>query len=144
MTAEITCGIYEGEVCNRNNCKGIVAEHPVENCSCHLYPPCSACMTPRNYCATCGWEEADDVIINDHVVNVNRDTGTYRMWTERPLDPTKLDYRNKSHTHFTMIKEGVYPEGMTIEEVRKEVDGTFGGRFEYFDKGKFKFIAYTD
>jgi hypothetical protein len=31
-----------------------------------------------------------------------------------------------------------------MEDVRKEVDGTFGGRFEYFEDGKFKFIAYTD
>ena len=43
-----------------------------------------------------------------------------------------------------MIKEGVYPEGMTSQEVYKEVQGTFGGRFERFDSGRFKFIAYTD
>lgn len=43
-----------------------------------------------------------------------------------------------------MIKEGVYPDGTTIQEVRKVVDGTFGGGFESFRNGKFKFIAYTD
>lgn len=101
-------------------------------------------MAPRNFCPICKWEEADDIFINNPARQTPlRDTGTY-VWTEQPLDPTKLDYRNREHTHFTMIKEGVYPEGMTMEEVRKEVDGTFGGRFEYFDKGKFKFIAYTD
>lgn len=31
-----------------------------------------------------------------------------------------------------------------MEEVSKVVNGTFGGRFEYFSDGKFKFIAYTD
>ena len=43
-----------------------------------------------------------------------------------------------------MIKEGVYPEGMTKEQVREKVKGSFGGRFESFGNGKFKYIAYTD
>jgi hypothetical protein len=61
-----------------------------------------------------------------------------------PLDPTKIDYRNKMHSGSSMIKEGVYPPGTTEAEVRAVVDGTFGGHFEYFRDGKFKFIAYTD
>ena len=61
-----------------------------------------------------------------------------------PLDNTKVSWRSKSHSSCSMIKEGVYPEGMTMGAVRKEVDGTFGGRFEQFGGGKFKFIAYTD
>jgi hypothetical protein len=83
-------------------------------------------------------------VINDYVVNVDRSTDTYRTWTPRPLDPSKIDWRNLVHTHFTMIKEGVYPEGTTREEVEKLVRGTFGGRFEYFKDGKFKYIAHTD
>jgi len=43
-----------------------------------------------------------------------------------------------------MIKRGVYPEGTTQAEVRAKVDGTFGGRFNYFRNGKFEFVAYTD
>jgi hypothetical protein len=43
-----------------------------------------------------------------------------------------------------MIKQGVYPEHMTLAEVEKEVVGTFGGRFEYFGGGRFKYVAYTD
>ena len=43
-----------------------------------------------------------------------------------------------------MIKEGVYPAALSREEVENEVRGTFGGRFEYFKDGKFKYIAYTD
>ena len=68
----------------------------------------------------------------------------YKEWKPRPLDPSKLDYHSLSHTHFSMIKEGVYPEGMTKDEVLKEIAGTFGGRFEHFGNGKFKYIAYTD
>jgi hypothetical protein len=64
--------------------------------------------------------------------------------SQRELDPTKIDWRNKSHTSATMIKEGVYPPSATREEVEALVRGTFGGRFESFDNGRFRYIAYTD
>ena len=67
-----------------------------------------------------------------------------RQFKPKPLDNTKIDYRNKMYSSSSMIKEGVYPEGTTKDEVRKVVNGTFGGRFESFGGGKFKFIAYTD
>lgn len=137
-------GVYEGEVCNRLHCRGIIDCHPVENCSCHICPPCGSCTAPRNYCPTCGWEEADDEPFNDFIVNVDKATGVHRTWALRPLDPTKIDWHSKSRTHFSMIKEGVYPEGTTATEVLEKVRGTFGGRFEYFRDGKFKYIAYTD
>lgn len=62
----------------------------------------------------------------------------------RPLDPTKIDWHSFSHSSCSMIKRGVYPEGTDPGEVRKRVDGTFGGRFNYFRDGKFEFVAYTD
>lgn len=42
------------------------------------------------------------------------------------------------------LEEGVYPEGATQTDVLAKVAGTFGGRFEYFRDGKFKYTAYTD
>lgn len=84
------------------------------------------------------------MLINDHIVNIDKNTGQYRTWTPRPLDATKIDWRNASHSNSSMIKEGVYPEGTTIGEVEKLVKGTFGGRFIQFGGGKFKYIAYTD
>jgi hypothetical protein len=62
----------------------------------------------------------------------------------KPLDSTKIDYRIKMHTAATQICEGVYPDGTTREEVERVVKGTFGGRFESFGGGRFKYIAYTD
>lgn len=137
-------GHEEGEVCNRRGCQGIIAESERRDCSCHISPPCSNCIEDRSYCPDCEWAAKDDVIINDYVVNVNKATDTYRFWEPRPLDPTKIDYRNLPHSNSSMIKEGVYPLTATREEVLKKVNGTFGGRFEYFRDGKFKFIAYTD
>jgi hypothetical protein len=60
------------------------------------------------------------------------------------VDATKLHYRSEPHSSCSMSKVGTYPDGMTIQQVRKEVNGTFGGRFDSFGDGKFRFIAYTD
>lgn len=137
-------GYVDGEKCNRKGCEGTIELHPVENCSCHISPPCSGCTSPRAFCPVCDWEESEEQVINDYVVQVDRSTGVYKSWEPRPLDPTKIDYHNKSHTHFSMIKEGVYPPTANMADVEKEVRGTFGGRFEYFGNGRFKYIAYTD
>lgn len=144
-------GWAEGDVCGRAGCAGIIETHPAENCSCHISPPCFACTAPRNFCPECGWEEADEpreYILNDYVVKEDQKTGVFLDWKPRPLDPTRIDYRSLPHSSCSMIKEGVYPpsgdDAADRERVRQEVDGTFGGRFEYFGGGKFKFIAYTD
>lgn len=135
-------GIYEGDTCNRQNCQGAIDCHPVENCSCHISPPCGACTAPRNFCAKCGWEEADEE--KAPTPSMSSKYFEYKPVEPRPLDPTKIDWRIHLHTHFSMICEGVYPEGATATEVLEKVRGTFGGRFEYFGNGKFKYIAYTD
>ncbi len=63
----------------------------------------------------------------------------------KELDPSKINFRTKCHTSSSMIKEGVYPIGTTQEQVIEAIgEGTFGGRFESFGDGKFKYIAYTD
>jgi len=144
---------YEGDTCGRDGCAGVIATHPPKNCSCHISPPCSSCTDPRNFCPECDWEEADDVevqTINNYVCKIEKDSGAYRSYSPRPLDPTKIDWRWASHTHFSMIKEGVYPFGTTREALVAAIDGTFGGRFEYHSPateqkhGSFKYIAYTD
>ncbi|MGF6633565.1 hypothetical protein OKW30_001385 [Paraburkholderia sp. Clong3] len=66
------------------------------------------------------------------------------MHDPRELDTTKIDWHSKGHSSATMIKEGVYPPSATREDVENAVRGTFGGRFEHFGGGRFKYIAYTD
>lgn len=137
-------GYSEGDVCGRKDCAGVIEYAPVENCSCHISPPCSACTAPRAFCPECDWREADEERINDYVVQVDRATGTYKSWEPRPLDSTKVDWHSFPHSSCSMRMAGVYPPGTTKEEVRKLVDGTFGGRFNKFANGEFEFIAYTD
>jgi len=137
-------GFEDGSICGRNGCTGQIETHPSDNCSCHISPPCSSCTARRNFCAECDWQEADEIVVNDYVVQVDQKTGIYKSWEPRPLDSTKIDWHSKPHSSCSMVKEGVFPEGASREEVRKLVDGTFGGRFEYFGNCRFKFIAYTD
>lgn len=142
-------GQLEGERCNRMKCEGIIAEAQVEGCTCFRHPPCSACMTPREHCPKCDWRAVDDEVpFNGFLVRPANPSGAWASYRPRPLDPTKIDYRSSGHTHFSMVKEGVYPQSGDPEADRsavlEAVKGTFGGRFEYFGNGRFKYVAYTD
>lgn len=130
----------EGDQCPEKDCKGILAFIRKGDCSCHLHPPCRNCMNAPLSCPICGWEDE-----SEPEVYVPLAPGLSMVGHKpKPLDPTKIDWRDKLHTASSMIKEGVYPEGTTRSQVEEKVKGTFGGRFEYFGNGKFKYIAYTD
>ena len=138
-------GYCEGDTCNRDGCIGAIECHPVENCSCHINPPCSACTSLRNFCEACGWEEKDDPLIVEEVHAYHlTGSGFFGETRKRVLDPTKIDWVTHSHSNSSQRCVGVYPLGTSMGEVRKRVDGTFGGRFESFANGHFVFIAYTD
>lgn len=137
-------GYEEGEICNRNGCAGTIETHPPENCSCHIAPPCHSCTSPRSYCTECGREEVDDIVVNDYVVNVDKQTGTYKFWGPRELDASKIDWTSHSHSSCSMIKRGVYPPSVTKAQVEEKIRGTFGGHFNSFGGGKFEYVAYTD
>lgn len=53
-------GYAEGDRCNRFDCAGEIELEPVRDCSCHIAPPCPACLGPRATCPTCGWLERID------------------------------------------------------------------------------------
>lgn len=158
-------GCLKGETCNRNNCKGIIQEHDSDGCcSCHINPPCSYCETSREYCPECDWdgyEEQQESIRKNYDTFVNSGQAEFyrkenEKWaiSQKQFEDLylskelveKIDYRSESHTNFSMIKYGVFPISMSISELRKEINGSFGGRFEQLDTktGRFKFIAYTD
>lgn len=135
-------GFYEeGDKCGASKeCNGKLHWPKVENCACHINPPCGACENNSLACNVCGWNPEEPKYRDVQVVPELFS----REYKPRQLDNTKIDFVKKSHTHFTMIVEGVYPEGTTPAQVREKVNGTFGGRFEHFGEGRFKFIAYTD
>lgn len=151
-------GVLKGDNCNRNGCKGIINEHEKEGCcSCHINPPCGYCTTDTSYCPVCNWSAEEELneteskrkltktIRYDDIMEVleaRRQDILDKMEHKKPID--KIEWLSESHTHFSMIKKGVYPNGATEDDVIKEVNGTFGGRFTKFDKNAFEFIAYTD
>ena len=159
-------GYLKGEKCNRNGCEGIIAEHYTDTCcSCHNNPPCSHCTTSREYCPVCDWSGRDEQIETESKITESygyagmpglsyynsEGANTYRsrvlkMMSGQMARPNTLMYVNEGHTHFSMIKKGIFPEGMKREDLLKEINGTFGGRFQYYnaDTGVFNFIAYTD
>jgi len=53
-------GYEEGDVCNRDGCKGMIEAAEVENCSCHINPPCSACVDAGFICPDCGWNSEEE------------------------------------------------------------------------------------
>lgn len=133
--------LEEGDNCPDGGCKGKVGFNKVEGCACHIHPPCSACVNNPLTCLECGYEDESPP---EKYVATEYAGLSQLIHKPRPLDKTKIDYRIEGHTHFTQKCRGVYPEGTTSEEVKKVVDGTFGGRFEQFGGGTFTFIAYTD
>lgn len=139
-------GYTEDETCNRNGCVGVIKLNYVGSCSCHINPPCSHCTDATAYCEVCDWDESSDpLVVKDPVAyHFLPMGGVFTETKKRVLDNTKIDYIIQTHTNFSQKCIGVYPEGTTREDVRKKVDGTFGGRFESFGNGHFVYIAYTD
>ena len=53
-------GTEEGSKCNREGCNGIIELPLVEECYCHISPPCNACIENKLQCTECGWENEEE------------------------------------------------------------------------------------
>ena len=51
--------IEEGSPCPEQGCDGLMIDAEVENCSCHISPPCSACVDAGYECDKCGFQTAE-------------------------------------------------------------------------------------
>lgn len=47
------------DLCPYAGCNGRMGFRPVENCSCHVRPPCSQCVENPLVCLACGWNLGD-------------------------------------------------------------------------------------
>lgn len=154
-------GYLEGEICNRDGCKELISLKEVEGgCCCHINPPCSYCVTPKEHCTECGWDAEEEIEAEERAAWLREQSrpeeekqAERRYWElirikrmVKIFDPKRINAKILPHTHFSQIVEGWFPAHMSMEDVRKEVNGTFGGRFERFDKARqaFSFVAYTD
>lgn len=175
-------------------CGGTLFYPPVENCSCHLSAPCSACTNNSLLCHDCDFEDVvrvhrpsphvrthpkfapaevtgrapeTEVIYGEptfccgqhytyealsrfysaqygfpFIVYSMDDFGN--LYTSGRIDLYVINVKRIAHSSCSMLVTGRYPPHMSMDEVRKEVNGTFGGHFETFGNGQFSFIAYTD
>ena len=142
-------GYLKGEVCNRDKCKGIIDEHEKEGCSCHMHPPCSSCVTDKHYCPICDWSgEEEQMECNEKISQGYRKIQPveYKIKTPADLDNTKIDYISTFGGYYNYVYEGVYPEGTTLDQVKKAIgwNDYFGGVVHHFGNGKFKIKKYTD
>ena len=46
----------EGDPCNKEGCEGHFYSPEVEGCTCHISPPCGACVNNALICDDCGEE----------------------------------------------------------------------------------------
>ena len=53
--------VHDGDICPYPDCKGKLGYESVEDCSCHISPPCSACLENPLVCQTCSWTEGDEI-----------------------------------------------------------------------------------
>ena len=48
--------VEEGDNCPIDGCDGVMEYPPVEGCSCHVNPPCNACVENLLTCSVCHYE----------------------------------------------------------------------------------------
>ncbi len=48
-------GTAEGEVCGRDGCAGVIELTPVDDCACHISPPCFQHENQTFCCPVCEW-----------------------------------------------------------------------------------------
>lgn len=91
-------GLFKGEICNRNGCKGIIEEGEKEGCcSCHINPPCSYCTTQTEYCPECGWSAEEE--------QREYDNKQAKYYLNNP--PKKMVYKS-SQQLFEELKDGEF------------------------------------
>lgn len=146
-------GECEGDVCGRNGCGGeIIKDTDADGCSCHISAPCSYCHCEVQ-CNECDWasraentqEQSTPAPKSDWLESWKQKQIEFRNQLNDPsFEFDKVEFRTESHSNSSMKKIGGYSKGMDKAELQKEVNGTFGGRFERLTENRFTFIAYTD
>ncbi|WP_057466135.1 hypothetical protein [Pseudovibrio sp. POLY-S9] len=68
----------------------------------------------------------------------------YSIFNRPKHDVTEVIITNRKPVPGGTELTGKYPLDMTQSQVEQIVKGTFGGRFEEFDQGRFVYTAYND
>jgi hypothetical protein len=131
----------EGSPCPYG-CGGTLYYPPVTNCSCHINPPCSACISVKLTCNQCGEEFRE--------VEENNSTSFKPHKIERPSrdfgnGKRIFDYGYDSSSGSTMVYTGRYEGDVTPQDILSFFgSGTFGHRGPSMHNGRFSFTKITD
>ena len=145
--------LEEGDSCPE--CVGVLGYPEVRGCSCHINPPCSACVDNPLTCDKCGFEEdppypdgtpkpskAQEDAWNKHRDDYEaaRQRGHTFEHGGRIWD---VDYDSRSGS--TMVFRGRYEGPVTPADILDYLgDGTFGHRGPSLDRGLFTYTKITD
>lgn len=146
-------GIFEGELCNRDGCTGIIEAYDKEGCcSCHISAPCSYCTTQTEYCPKCGWTAEDEQhsYIEDHYSDTTNEKPRVYKTSEQlysELPNGQFGYiRIASGSHTITHIRGKY-NGLS----RKEIFRRFGcadrksmARMKMYDEEEFELTYFND
>ena len=119
----------------------------VENCSCHINPPCSACTGNKLTCDDCGWEYEPPAPETLYRMTA---PGLTEVYTRRPsveLGGGKrlFDFDYNSASGSTMEYSGkCTPEVKPKDILDYFGSGTFGHRGPTIHNGRFFFTKITD
>jgi len=142
------------EGCKCPECGDGTMEYPrVENCSCHLCAPCSACVDNRIKCDDCGFEEPEP----EPLPSLTKEQEAYwaeerKRWEESRSRGHKLpgggriyNCHHDGSSGSTMVWTGQYEGEVTAKEIRDHFgDGTFGHRGPTISGGRFTYTLITD
>lgn len=143
----------EGSTCPECH-EGSMQFPRVENCSCHLSAPCSACTDSHLICDHCEWEFEPEPPQKKEPTQQDRDA-----WAKYQRDWEAA--RSKGHTFpnggrifnidhdgrsgSTMVFRGQYEGEVTAKEIFEYLgDGTFGHRGPFVNNGRFTYTKITD
>lgn len=133
-------------------CEGRLFFPPVQGCSCHINPPCSACTSNGLQCDTCDWEEPE--YIEPKQTQSERDA--WAKWIEEweearerghtfPHGGRIFNIRHDGSSGSTMVFNGEYEGPVTEKDIFSYLgDGTFGHRGPSLFNGRFSYTKITD
>ena len=139
----------EGDKCP--DCDGLLGYGIPENCSCHINPPCNACVENPLKCFSCGWEQELEPIKCTSSVDKYWSKFVYDWEVARKLGYTFpnggriFDVKIDSRSGSTMEYSGYYEGNVTAKDILEYYgDGTFGHRGPELFGGRFSYTKITD
>lgn len=137
--------LQEGSACPE--CwKGTLFFKAEKSCSCHINPPCSACVNAPLTCNRCGWKRDEEPSkIPPPTDYKYMPYGNQVASTDLGSGKRLFDYKYDSSSGSTMVWSGRYEGDVTAKDIIEAFgDGTFGHRGPTIGGGRFTYTKITD